>query len=88
MTVYDTTPREVSPYCSTSNYALAAYMRKKLVAGIRVRVNRWSPTLQGRHGVVVPVAEGGRIGAGDCAVLLDEWDHPLGFYWQELEVVA
>lgn len=85
---FDTRPVELPPYCSTSNYALADAVREKLVAGKRIRVNRWSPTLQGRHGVIVAVGEGERVGDGDCAVLLDEWDHPLAFYWQELEALT
>jgi len=77
-----------STYGSTSNYALAAAQRERLVAGRRIRVTHLSPALRGQHGVIVAPGEVDRIGSGDCAVLLDEWDHPLGFYWNELEVVA
>jgi len=59
-------------------------MNRELIAGRRVRVSYPSPTLRGLHGVVVELAELDRIGDGDYAVLLDKWDHPLGFYRDEL----
>jgi len=40
------------------------------------------------HGVIVTPRDCERVGAGDCAVLLDEWDHPLAFYWNEIETLA
>ena len=61
--------------------------RARLIAGKRVLVNWWSPTLQGRRGVIVAVGEGEWVGEGDCAVLLDGRDHPFGFYWHELEML-
>lgn len=85
---FETRPYEV-PFTgsgSTSNYALADTRRTELVVGTRIRVNRWSPALRDSRGVIVVVGEGERIGEGDCAVLLDEWDHPLGFFWNELEL--
>lgn len=74
------------PDRSTSGYRLAAAQRARLVVGQRVHVNRWSPALQGRQGVIVTPRDGERVGEGDCAVLLDEWDYPLAFYASELEV--
>lgn len=70
---------------STSAFALAAAQRAKLVVGKRIQVTRASSTLSGRHGVIVTV---GGSGQGDCAVLLDEWEHTLAFYWCELEVAS
>ena len=70
-------------YGATANYVAATLVRETLVAGRRVRVKHLTPTLRGLQGVIVA----GRIGDHDCAVLLDEWDHPLGFYWQEIEVM-
>lgn len=71
---------------STSCFTLAAAQRAKLVAGKRVLVTRASSTLGGRHGVIVTAGGAEQVGEGDCAVLLDEWDHPLAFFWSELEV--
>jgi hypothetical protein len=77
-----------STYGSTSNYAAADAKREKLVAGRRIRVTHLSPALRGLHGVIVTPRDCERVGAGDCAVLLDEWDHPLAFYWNEIETLA
>ena len=82
------TPYLVEPYLPISRYSLAAFECAKLVPGKRVLVNRWSPTLGGQRGVIVTPRDGERVGAGDCAVLLDEWDHPLAFYWDEIEILA
>ena len=81
-----TIPRLVEPVYSTSNYALADATRAKPVPGRRVLVNRWSPTLHGLHGVIVTPRDGEQVGEGDCAVLLDERDYLLGFFWNELEL--
>jgi len=73
------------PDRSTSGFRLAVTQRARLIVGQRIRVNRWSPTLQGRRGVIVTPRDSEQVGEGDCAVLLDEWEHPLGFFWFELE---
>ena len=75
-----------TPDCLRSCFALAETQRAGLAVGKRILVNRWSPALHGHRGVIVAVGESQRIGEGDCAVLLDEWEHPLGFYWNELEL--
>jgi hypothetical protein len=70
---------------ATSCFGLADTQRAKLVPGRWVRVNHRSPSFRGWRGVIVTPREGQRIGDGDCAVLLDHWDYPLGFFWCELE---
>jgi len=72
---------------ATRYFSQADAGRARLVAGRRVLVNWWSPGLHGRRGVIVAIGEHEQVGEGDCAVLLDEWDYALGFYWHELETL-
>jgi len=58
----------------------AALRRAGLFVGKRVGVYVGSPAVAGQ-GVIVELLDGDK---GDCAVLLDDWDRPLGFYWHEL----
>jgi hypothetical protein len=54
--------------------------RAELVVGKRVGVWYPPPATSGR-GVIVELVDDCWA---DCAVLLDDWDHPLGFYWHEV----
>jgi len=54
--------------------------RAELVVGKRVGVHYPPPATAGR-GVIVELVDGCWA---DCAVLLDDWDQPLGFYWHEV----
>lgn len=81
-------PYLVEPLLPISRFSAADAGRAKLIPGKRVRVNRWSPTLRGLHGVIITPRDDERVGDGDCAVLLDDWDHSLAFYWDEIELVG
>ena len=72
---------------STSCFDLAATQQARLVVGKRIQVTRASSTLGGRRGVIVAVGVW-QVGEGDCTVLLDGHDRPLGFFWNELEVAS
>jgi len=57
--------------------------RSMLKVGMGVCVKPGIPCVHGQDGIIV---ETGPLRDGDCSVLLDGWDHPLGFFWNELEI--
>ena len=62
--------------------ALARINGDFLVVGKRIGAWYGSPRVWG-EGVVVELLDDSE---GDCRVLLDDWDRPLGFYRHELTV--
>ena len=56
--------------------------RAMLEVGMHVQIQPGVPTVGGQSGLIVAVGQK----AGDCTVLLDRWDHPLGFFWHEIVI--
>jgi len=56
--------------------------RSTLKVGLGVRVQPGVTNVHGQEGVIVA----GPCRDGDCLVLLDGWDHPIGFFWHELVI--
>lgn len=80
--VYNTTP-SLSPSGNSTHMAETAAIREALQVGTRITVHPGVPNLERKMGTIVGT---GSLPDGDCSVLLDGWEHPIGFYIDEFSI--